>query len=242
MKTLTLLAACACALASESTMADMSLAVRGQPAAYTIVVPEKASPSQRYAAEELRDYAEKATGVKLPIATDAAPLPPKAILLGRTKYTEGLVGRVALNAPNGGLGTDGFRLVARPPHLLVIGSPDRGALYGVYEVLERFVGCRWYASWCEKVPRPDRIAVPDTLDDTQVPAFAMREPFWWDVLQNGAFAARLRVNSRSWRPNEAKYGGTPFRFGGGLGSCHTFNALLSPEKYFDAHPEYFSMV
>ena len=100
MKTLTLLAACACALASESTMADMPLAVRGQPAAYTIVVPEKASPSQRYAAEELRDYTEKATGVKLPIATDAAPLPPKAILLGHTKYTEGLVGRVALNAPD----------------------------------------------------------------------------------------------------------------------------------------------
>ena len=240
MKTLTLLAACACALASESTLADMPLAVRGQPAAYTIVVPEKASPSQRYAAEELRDYAEKATGVKLPIATDAAPLPPKAILLGETKYTRGLVSDAQERVPP--VGTDGFRLVARPPHLLVVGAPDRGTLYGVYEMLERFVGCRWYASWCEKVPRLDRIAVPDTLDDTQVPALAMREPFWWDVLQNGAFAARLRVNSRSWRVNDEKYGGTPFRFGGGLGSCHTFNALLSPEKYFDAHPEYFSMM
>ena len=127
--------------------------------------------------------------------------------------------------------------MARPPHLLVVGSPDRGALYGVYELLERFGGCRWYASWCEKVPRRDRFAVPDTLDDTQVPAFAMREPFWFDVLEHGAFAARLRVNSRSWRKNEAKFGGTPFRFGGGLGSCHTFNTLLPPDKYFDAHPE-----
>ncbi|MBR3957239.1 MAG: hypothetical protein IKJ89_05270, partial [Kiritimatiellae bacterium] len=87
-----------------------------------------------------------------------------------------------------------------------------------------------------------RIAVPDTLDDTQVPAFMMREPFWWDVRQNGAFAARLRVNSRSWRTNEGKFGGNPFRFGGGLGSCHTFNTLLPPKKYFDAHPEYFSLV
>ena len=199
MKTLTLLAACACALASESTMADMPLAVRGQPAAYTIVVPEKASPSQRYAAEELRDYTEKATGVKLPIATDAAPLPPKAILLGHTKYTEGLVGRVALNAPNGGLGTDGFRLVARPPHLLVIGSPDRGALYGVYEVLERFVGCRWYASWCEKVPRLDRIAVPDTLDDSQLQCFGIRRELRGLALPNPARRASERMGSGSWR-------------------------------------------
>ena len=80
---------------------DLELAVRGTPAAYTIVVPEKASPSQRYAAEELRDFTEKTTGVKLPIATDAAPLPAKAILLGETKYTD-----VKAN-----VGTDGFRLV-----------------------------------------------------------------------------------------------------------------------------------
>ena len=232
--------------------ADLELAVRGASAAYTIVVPAGASPSQQYAAEELRDYAEKMTDVKLPIATDAAPLPPKAILIGETKYSRGLISDAQERVPP--LGTDGFRLVARTPHLLVIGSPDRGALYGVYELLERFGGCRWYASWCEKVPRRDRFAVPDTLDDTQVPALMMREPFWWDVLEHGAFAARLRVNSRSWRSNEAKYGGTPFRFGGakyggtpfrfggGLGSCHTFNALLPPEKYFDAHPEYFSMV
>ena len=222
----------ACGVLLTAGAGELPLALRGAPAAYTIVVPAAASPSQRYAAEELRDYTEKMTGVKLPIVTDAEPLPAKAVLIGGTKYTD-------IKAD---VGTDGFRLVARPPHLLVIGSPDRGALYGVYELLERFGGCRWYASWCEKVPRRDRFAVPDTLDDTQVPAFAMREPFWWDVLQNGAFAARLRVNSRSWRQNEEKFGGTPFRFGGGLASCHTFNLLLPPEKYFDAHPEYFSMV
>ena len=196
------------AVASVATIqagaGDLELAVRGAPAAYTIVVPEKASPSQRYAAEELRDFTEKTTGVKLPIATDVAPLPAKAILLGETKYTD----------VKADVGTDGFRLVARPPHLLVVGAPDRGTLYGVYELLERFAGCRWYSSWCSKIPRLNRFAVPATLDDTQVPALMMREPFWWDVLQNGDFAARLRVNSRSWRGNEEKYGGTPFRFGG----------------------------
>ena len=233
MKTTTFLLACACALSLETSAADMPLAVRGEPAAYTIVVPAAASPSQKYAAEELRDFTERMTGVRLPIATDAAPLPAKAILIGETKYSR---------VDSGKLGSDGFRLVARAPHLLVVGSPDRGALYGAYELLERFGGCRWYSSWSSKIPRLDRFAVPDTLDDTQVPAFMMREPFWWDVLQNGAFAARLRVNSRSWRGTDEKYGGSPIRFGGGLGSCHTFNALLPPDQHFDAHPEYFSMV
>ena len=233
---------------------DLVLAERGVSAAYTIIVPSDASPSQRYAAEELRDYTERLTGVKLPIATDATPLPAKAVLIGQTRYTQTVLEATGVSLPRAAhrgsgalaassdLGTDGFRLVARAPHLLVIGAPDRGALYGVYELLERFGGCRWYASWCEKVPRLDRFAVFDALDDVQVPAFAMREPLWWDVLEHDAFAARLRVNSRAWHTNEEKYGGRPFRFGGGLGACHTFNTLLPPDTYFDEHPEYFSLV
>ena len=74
----------ACGVLLTAGAGELPLAVRGAPAAYTIVVPAAASPSQRYAAEELRDYAEKMTGVKLPIATDAAPLPAKAILRGRS--------------------------------------------------------------------------------------------------------------------------------------------------------------
>ena len=233
-------AACACALSLGSAEADMALAVRGRPAEYTIVVPEAASPSQKYAAEELRDFAERTTGVRLPIATDASPLPAKAILLGRTKYTDALAGRGEGPWPR--LGEDGFRLAARPPHLLVEGAPERGTLYGVYELLERFAGCRWYASWHTVAPARDGIKVPESLDDLQVPAFAMREPYWHDVIRHPEFAARLRANHNSNRPADEKYGGCPFRFGGGLGSCHTFEALLPPDRYYDRHPEYFSLV
>ena len=84
MKRLANLAVCACAVTFGTLAEDLSLAVRGQPAAYTIVVPTGASPSQRYAAEELRDFTERMTGVRLPIATDSDPLPPKAILIGET--------------------------------------------------------------------------------------------------------------------------------------------------------------
>ena len=163
--------------------------------------------------------------------TDAEPLPPKAILVGNTKYTAGMASAFGKD-----IGTDGFRLVARPPHLLVVGSSERGALYGTYEFLERFAGCRWYASWHTVIPRRDRIEVPVNLDETQTPAFAMREPYWYDVIQHPEFAARLRVNSRSWYRLDKKFGGDPYRFGGGLVSSHTFKMLLPPDKYFDTHP------
>ena len=209
----------------------MAIAERGKAAEFAIVVPDKASPCQRYAADELSDFIEKATGVKLPIVTDVEPMPTKAVVLEvgnpKSKDADGL---------------DGFRLKADGDRLRIVGENERGVLYGVYEVLERFVGCRWYSSWRSVVPRHERIEVPGDLDEVQRPAFAMREPYWYDVIEHPEFAARLRVNSRSWRRMGEKYGGDPYRFGGGLGSCHTFDALLPPNEYFDAHPEYFSMV
>ena len=54
---------------------DVVLAERGKAAAYSIVIPAKALPPLKYAAEELRDFIEKTTGVKLPIVTDAPALP-----------------------------------------------------------------------------------------------------------------------------------------------------------------------
>jgi len=224
-----------CAAATAQAQ-DLVLAARGQPATYTIVCPTNASPSQRHAAEELQHFTEQMTGVRLPLAMDDAPLPERAILLGATRHTVQLLGGPADCER---LGEDGFRLVARPPHLLILGGPVRGTLYGVYETLERFGGCRWYASWHSVVPSRDTFAVP-VLDETQCPAFKLREPFWFDMF-DGVLAARNKVNGNAMRL-QPKHGGHSHRFGGGLGSCHTFDALCSPDQYFDAHPEYFSEV
>ena len=208
--------------ALAASAGTLDLAVRGRVPEYAIVRAADALPSVTYAAEELRDFTEKMTGVRLPIVTDDQPMPAKAIVLGRVRESD-----------------DSFRLLAKPPHLFVTGG-KRGVLYGVYELLERYGGCRWYASWHTVVPKRDAFSVPDDLDDAQTPAFPHREPFWWDMF-NGDFAARNRANGPAMRVG-AKHGGPAGRFGGGLGNCHTFNRLLPPEKYFDAHPEYFSMV
>ena len=70
-----------CQLIASSDRIGLALAERGKAAEYSVVIPDKASHSQRYAAEELRDFTERTTGVRLPIVTDANPMPAKAILL-----------------------------------------------------------------------------------------------------------------------------------------------------------------
>lgn len=231
-----LFAALVLSTAAQAPAQELTLATRGQPRGCTIVRPASASPSQVYAAEELQRFTEEMTGVKLPITTDEPPLPACSVLLGDTRFTAELLGAPADVKT---LGEDGFRLVRRGDRLLVLGGPVRGTLYGVYELLERFGGCRWYSSWHSVIPRRDTFAVP-TLDETQKPAFALREPFWFDMF-HGDLAARNKVNGNSMHLGD-QHGGHSYRFGGGLGSCHTFNTLCSPDVYFAAHPEYFSEV
>jgi uncharacterized protein DUF4838/glycosyl hydrolase family 67 len=199
---------------------------------FTIVRPADSSPSQVYAAEELQRFAKEMTGAELPIITDERPLPAKAILLGVTRHTATVLGE----APDlVKLGDDGFRLVTHPPHLLIIGSPVRGTLYGVYELLEKYGGCRWYAKHHRSIPKLDSWTIPP-LDETQLPAFPMREPFWWGMFE-GDFAARCKANGNRHELQE-KHGGK-IRFGAGL-FVHTFYPLMPPSEFFAEHPEYYS--
>ena len=233
------LLACICAMLTPSAWAgNLVLARKGEKPQVTVVVRHDASPSERYAAEELVRYVEKMTDVRLPVVDDSQPLPARAVLLGMTRHTPALA--AGTNATRE-LGEDGFRLLAVPLHLLVMGSHKRGTLYGVYELLEAYGGVGWFASWHEVVPKRDEFSVPDRLDDTQTPTFILREPDWQDMCKHADFAVRSRMNGRC-RGLEPKHGGSALRFVRGLGSAHTFETLLPSAKWFKSHPEYFSEI
>lgn len=220
--------AVAVAAAAYAIVADeIVLAERGKPIEYTIVLPPEPSPVLEYAAEEFRDWTEKLTGVRLAVATNANP--PKAVYVG--------------GMTEAGLGTDGFRVRAEGKSIRILGSSEsRGVLYGVYELLETYGGIGWFSSWHTVVPATGRFAIPDNLDDKQVPAFDWREPFSYDVNKHAAFAARIRRNNDWW------WSALPVKMGGVFMKCckrlrgHSFYALVPPDKHFDAHPEWFSEV
>ena len=222
-------------LALRVVAGELVLAERGHPAQTAIVVRRDATPCERRAAEELRRFVAQLTGVDLPVQDDAQAVPARAVLLGDTAPTREMLGAGAC----ADLGDEGFRFKAAGARLAVAGGPGRGPLYGVYELLERFGGCAWYADSFEVVPRLERFAVPDGLDETQRPAFALRA-------QNGAkgfhgtdWAVRNKMNPEHL---DESLGGSRFRFDPVLRKCHTFNELLPPAKWFDSHPEYFSEV
>jgi len=233
---LTLQAAWALGVPSSGA-ATLVLADHGH-SAYRIVIADSASPSVRHGAEELRMFLEQMTGAALPIVSDREPPIETEILLGDNAHLE----QAGIRVDRTPLGLEGYHLKTVGQRLVIAGGPQRGALYGVYGLLEDHLGCRWFTPEVSRIPRLERLEVP-ALDDRVIPVLEYREPFVFDCF-DGDWCARNRMNSNSGRL-EAKHGGK-LAFGGQNQSLswfvHTFNRMVPPAKYFDTHPEYFSLV
>jgi hypothetical protein len=203
----------------------------GDKAAPDIVVNRKdAIPSEITAASELKTFLERVTGRSFLIRDESEPGNPDAFYVGRTAF-----------AAKNDLLSDSFDpeewLVRRIGNSIVItGGRPRGALYGVYEFLERQCNIRFLAPDTTIVPRSPAIPADQSLLLRGKPfmeqRFVMRGGPGPSEGDYAAFLARSRNNHRMGE----KFGGD-FEFGS-PGFCHTFYDYS--KDFPKDKPEYFS--
>ncbi len=221
---------------------------------YVIVVSSDAIPAEQFAAEELALHLEQMSGAKLPIVTDAEPLPSHAVLLGRTRFLQELGVEVDWQQ----FAKEGYLLRVSGDHLIIAGGQPRGVLYGAYALLEDHLGCRWFAPDTSFIPQRKTIKLPELTDldpylapdITGKPAFEYRDPWmyegyvrswWWRDHFAANYLARMR-NSGTFidaivQPIDERYGGY-FKiphFG------HNLSHLVPAKLYASEHPEYFAL-
>ena len=217
--------------------ADLTL-VDGGKASATIVVPDDPSKWTKQAADWLQEYVEKASGTKLPIATESKSPSGTLISVGHTKLAD----KAGIDLSQ--LRWDGCKLVAKENTLYLVGLDKsgiathdyvgaRGTCRAVITFLEDFCGIRWFlpGPQGELVPKTDNISVPASLDVSFQPALAFcdgRSVYDENILDNpgktlGALANNYRMGVR------AQPGG------------HTYYAAVSVNQYFNEHPEYFAL-
>lgn len=197
--------------------------------AYRLVIAEKAGPAERRGAEELRSHLKQMAGVDLPVQTDAQPLPDQAILVGPSRHTAA----IGVRLDRGVLGDEGFVLKTIGERLVLAGPGRRGTMYACSAFLER-LGVRWYTPSISRVPHRATIPVP-ALDETQVPAFEYREPFFTEA-QERDWAARNRVNGYATKLDAATGGKLEY-----YPFVHSFDELIPPALHAQ-HPEYFPLI
>jgi hypothetical protein len=207
--------------AFHATAGGAALAQGGQSSA-VITTVGPATPVLEYAATELQRWLREISGAELPITAADAPSDAPGFSL-----------QIAADATT--LGSEGYRLETRGDTLHITGGTGRGVLYGVYGLLEDHLGCRWFTSEIHAVPRQNTLLLP-RLNETVRPVLEYREPFVTEC-RGGDWVARNRCNSTG-ATLEARHGGK-LQYNGFV---HTFAELVPVDTYFDAHPEYYSLV
>ncbi|MEN6305633.1 MAG: DUF4838 domain-containing protein [Armatimonadia bacterium] len=202
---------------------------------YVIVTAAAPSPTAMMAAKELQEYVRRVTGAELPVVTeDKAPV-ARRVFVGPC----GAADKAGIAVPpqeqfvvrviNGDLFIVGGDSDGPP-----MGSATRtGTLYGVYQFLHRFAAVRWLwpGDLGTVVPKAATLSVPDELNWTVKPDFAIRS--LWLTYRN---SNEIKDEHMLWQRRT----GQGQLWSGGSG--HAYNSLLGGNKWFETHPEYYSMV
>ena len=197
---------------------------------YKIVIPSECGVSGEYAGYELAKYLEKIVGIVFPVVQDDAPVEEKEILIGKTNR---------FGTPNDvGLKNDGYKLRTVGEKLFIYGENDRANLYGVYYLLETYLGCGFYAYDTEVVPENPDACLPD-IDIKRVSPFEFRQTRWWELKVHDDFAIKRGSNANCYGPVYSEKVGKCLRVDH---LAHSAFLYVHPDEYFDEHPEYFSEV
>lgn len=183
---------------------------------------EAATPAEETAKAELTGYLERIFG--------RGDQPSNWIILkydpslGREEFT-------VKSAPNG--------------DITIAGGRPSGVLYGVYWFLDRKCGVHWFTPETEYVPKmKEKVLRP--IDYHGKPAFALRviqiaDVYGRETEKEKLFGtrnlvhdfqsnARNRDTALDYQPPYAP----PY-------SCHALHMIITPEKYFKTHPEFWAL-
>lgn len=111
-----------------------------------IVISTEATATEQFAAQQLRKYIEKIVGISLSIVDDGHSYAMQQFILGgpaRNLAARALMSQEQFNACV--TGQEGFLLKSFGDHKILIagreGNSERGTVYAVFELLERYLGC-----------------------------------------------------------------------------------------------------
>lgn len=199
----------------------MMLVNKGQSNA-VIVIPDKSTGQINRAANILSDYINTATKVKLPVVKEKeAPAYANRIRiwLGQSNYIQKQ--KIGFTS----LGNDGFAIIfpdAR--NIIVAGATDWGTEFGVYELLERFVGVRWLLPGAigQHIPQKNHVSIRQQ-----------------DLIQSPKFVSRLLSGLRGEEQNAwARYN----RMYGQIQFHHNLLNIFPATEDRHSHPEYFPII
>ena len=194
---------------------------------YMIVYSKDASETERNIASVLQKYLYLGANVCIPIHSDKCNKRGKEISIGLSRD---LKKTKVLNDKS----NEAYVIKRVKDDILLLGNSSRGTMYAVYRFLEEYIGFRAFSSDTIKYDKKKSINVSkDIVYDFP---FEYREIYFTDAFKQ-PFASANMLNSNLADLSNAWGGKNKW-----YNFHHSFSDLVSPNDYFDTHPEYFSMI
>lgn len=201
---------------------------------YTIIISDYASNSELFSAYEIQKYINEISGAKMQVKSESFGKKGKRIIIGYNHSVLDLEPNLQkpLNSEQS------FCYFSVAGDIVIVGGNEIGTLYGAYSFLEKELGCRWLTNQVSFIPKLSSWHFT-SLYETSSPAFDYRY-----IYSKGSFDKLWSLkNKNNGIPEnyQTEYGiikDCQIPFWG----VHTFNRFVPPTKYFDIHPEYYSLI
>ncbi|NNG11586.1 MAG: DUF4838 domain-containing protein, partial [Arenibacter sp.] len=189
--------------------------VDGGKSDYRIVLGKGASEHQYKTAEELQFYLYDIGGERINIVEGEPQV--------EGKYSIFLTGESGKD-----LGEHEIYIKTLNKNLYISGGSDKALRNAVYEFLERFLGCRWYAPGVEKVPSVKTVQLPN-IDYRYTPDITTRTVHSRLFYDNHDFADKQKVTYESF-PDYVPQA-----------RVHTFHRFMPEDKFYKTNPEFYAL-
>ncbi len=150
---------------------------------FSIVCAADLPSVQQTTVQCLVDRIAAATGVTLPIIT------PDQSAEHEIVFGNGVRENAKVDAAVAEIKNDGYALVMDDGDLYIAASTERGVVYGAYDLMEKYLGVRFYAADSIQYKEANIIDIPADLKDVYSPAFAYRGGNWHNVWGDYGYAA-----------------------------------------------------
>lgn len=182
---------------------------------YEIVFMGEATESQYRSAELLQEYLQKISGVALDMVHESSQDAEKS--------------KIYIGNINGEpLEPHQIVIKSQAKDVFIFGHSDLDTRYAVYEFLERYLGCKWYAPDAMKIPSLSSILL-EPIDYVYTPEITTRTVHSKLFYENKSFADQQKVTYES------------FPYYAPEAKVHTFHRFLPEEKFYRSHPEYYAL-
>ena len=182
---------------------------------FEIVVKGDATVSAFESAGILQSYIKGISGTQLSIVDENTQT------AGKGKIYVG-------NINNEELDQHQIKISVSNDHLFINGGSDEALKNAVYEFLERYLNCKWYAPHIEELPQNTSISLPLTLDYSYIPEVTTRTVHSRLFYENKDYADQHKVTYEAF-PNYVP-----------IARVHTFHRFVPEETYYKTHPEYYA--